>query len=55
MAFLTCVDVFHVVITEIKGPEAPCTLEISYFEMTDWIMRQINMNNILWNTCGHLS
>lgn len=51
----TFVNLLHVVVTEVKDSEASCSLEISWFEVMDGIMRQINLNNIVWDTRGHLS
>ena len=31
----TCVNVLHIVITKVKRSQAPCTLEVSGFEVMD--------------------
>lgn len=52
---LTFVQVLHVVIAEIKGSETLRGMKVSSFEVTDRIMRQVDVDNVVRDTWGHLS
>lgn len=52
---LTFVQLLHVVIAEIKGSETLCGMKVSSFEVTDRIMRQVDVDNVVGDTWGHLS
>lgn len=49
-SMLTFVQVLHVVIAEIKGSETLRGMKVSSFEVTDRIMRQVDVDNVVGDT-----